>query len=213
MLCKQCGVFPRKHHRTVCQRCQWARHSDKMKMVRDTDAFRKLVNNSAQEARNKANAVLLSRFGDGKRFVCQRCGFSSLRKRQFSLHHLATKRGNFTQYFRHNNFEEKLSEEPVIFICENCHRLEHRPKENSIKAAIIKKCFGQQRCSICCNDFTTSQLDFHHISEKDNGMSYLIHRLANTKDFNNSKTFAKACEEALTCQILCACCHQLVHSL
>ena len=90
------------------------------------------------------------------------------------------------------------------------HRKKYWERENKLRKLRLKKIHEwinnyklSKGCSICGYNKCAEALDFHHINDKDIGISRLI---------NKDKSIKRIKKEIDKCNILCANCHRELHA-
>jgi len=196
--------------KTKCDGCKnkaaaerWAKTGEKYKSRNEEARKLQKIHNNKMWVAN--SAVLANMFGDGHNFVCQKCGYTSGYKVQFSLHHVGKNKTIIpAQFLRSGTITEAvIKKECLTLLCEDCHRTEH----TKVEAPYFKELFAliAKKCQLCGEEPMIGCVNFHHVSTDEK--SY------NVSKRNHCSRLARVIDEVEKCAILCCKCHNLYHYL
>ncbi|MCK9428416.1 MAG: hypothetical protein M0R17_00215 [Candidatus Omnitrophica bacterium] len=146
---------------------------------------------------------------------CQKCGISDLdRPWIYQFHHLDPNTKLFEIGTKGDFSYEKLYKESLkcICLCGNCHRELHHVDDSKYETFLNKELFLKYKninsCEKCGYNKTIQSLEFHHIINKEYGISDLVVFTKNKINENIDLIYS----ELDKCKVLCSNCHRDEHA-
>lgn len=146
---------------------------------------------------------------------CQKCGNDNIF--ELSFHHLRDKVASISNLIQANKRIEEILEEcnKCTLLCENCHAELHYNKKlnDNIRKQRLKKQiyleYKNTKCEICGYNKCNGALEFHHSKVEDKLFQISISYITAKTVADLSEAITKELDK---CQVLCANCHNYIHS-